>query len=378
MPAKPMTAEERLQATIALQPVDRIVCAPWITSYAAQFAGVTNKDFMWNWKTAMASYAKLASAYPQWDSVVGLHHLFGDANLMSAVGFNEYKFPGRELADNAMYQTLEKEVISRGDMRMLKAKGLNPFYLNMLKKLHNRGALPLVFNLIKSSRFAKKEVKAIQARGQCVMYATPAATGNELFSLTRGMEAHIKDMFQMGDELVELLWKFNEDNIKVTMREIESHGVRRAFVPCTRTSATFLSKKNFDRFAWPFLKDMAMRLINHNVTPFFHMDSDWGRNLEYLLQLPKGKFVVELDGDTDIFRAKEILGGHAAIAGDVPASLLALGTPGDVDSYCRRLITEVGKGGGFILRAACTMPMDAKHENVKAFFESVDKYGRYN
>ena len=64
MPQDSLTPEARLKATLALQPVDRIVCAPWIVSYASQFAGVSNKDFMWNWKTAMACYDKLAAAYP--------------------------------------------------------------------------------------------------------------------------------------------------------------------------------------------------------------------------------------------------------------------------------------------------------------------------
>ena len=43
--------------------------------------------------------------------------------------------------------------------------------------------------------------------------------------------------------------------------------------------------------------------------------------------------------------------------------------------YCKKLITVVGKDGGFILCPGCTMPMNAKHENVKAMFESVKNMG---
>ncbi|MBP1628136.1 MAG: hemE 9 [Holophagaceae bacterium] len=379
MPYDSMTPEQRIQATLALQPVDRIVCAPWVTSYAAQFAGITNKEFMWNWKSAMAAYDKLAVAYPQWDCNAAMHYMYGDANLMRHVGFNHYKFPGTELPDNDMYQTLEVEVVSREELRIVKAKGLQPFYLKLLKNIHKTSTPWLIWGFIKSDIYQKKEIKSTLKRGQSFLYGAGAPTGNELFSLTRGMGNYVKDMFQMKDELVEILWRFNEDFFKLAMKSVKGNGIRRAFVPCTRTSSTFLSPKNFEKFSWPFIKDMAEKLIAQGVVPIFHMDTDWGPNLENFLQLPKGKFAVELDGETDIFKAYEILKGHATISGDIPSSMLALGSPTEVDDYCKKLITTLGKSGtGFILRPACTMPMNAKHENVKAMFQAVDKYGRYN
>lgn len=63
------------------------------------------------------------------------------------------------------------------------------------------------------------------------------------------------------------------------------------------------------------------------------------------------------------------------IMGDVPAALLKLGEPDEVDEYCRRLITELGADGGFILSTGCTLPLDAKPENVRAMIRSVSRYG---
>jgi hypothetical protein len=62
-----MTAEERIVASINLQPVDRIVCAPLIEQYAGQFAGITNKEFMWDWDKAQAAIHKVWEAFPIWD-----------------------------------------------------------------------------------------------------------------------------------------------------------------------------------------------------------------------------------------------------------------------------------------------------------------------
>jgi uroporphyrinogen-III decarboxylase len=41
--------------------------------------------------------------------------------------------------------------------------------------------------------------------------------------------------------------------------------------------------------------------------------------------MPKGKCVLQLDGSTDIYKAKEIVGDRVCIQGDVPAALLTLG-----------------------------------------------------
>ena len=90
----------------------------------------------------------------------------------------------------------------------------------------------------------------------------------------------------------------------------------------------------------------------------------------YLLDLPARSCIVELDSTTDIFKAKEILGDHMCIMGDVPPPLLSLGTPDEVTHYCKRLIREIGPAG-FILSSGCDVPPDAGIENVRAMVEAV-------
>jgi hypothetical protein len=66
------------------------------------------------------------------------------------------------------------------------------------------------------------------------------------------------------------------------------------------------------------------------IVTFFHLDASWDRNLRYFKQLPRGSAVIDLDGTTDIFAAKEVLRDHLCTSTDVPASLLALGEPEEV------------------------------------------------
>ncbi len=122
---------------------------------------------------------------------------------------------------------------------------------------------------------------------------------------------------------------------------------------------------------------MVDALHDEGIAVIMHCDGDWGPNLEALRELPAGQCVIQLDGATDIFEAKQIIGDRMCIYGDVPASMLALGSPSEVDEYCHRLIEEVGKGGGFILGTGCELAPNARSENVQAMIASAVKYGYY-
>ena len=89
--------------------------------------------------------------------------------------------------------------------------------------------------------------------------------------------------------------------------------------------------------------------------------------------LPRGKAVYWFE-KTDLVRAKSILGDTVCLRGNVPTSMLVAGTPEEIDEYCKMLITKVGKGGGFILDGAASIPDEARTENVLAMARSVHKY----
>jgi uroporphyrinogen-III decarboxylase len=75
-------------------------------------------------------------------------------------------------------------------------------------------------------------------------------------------------------------------------------------------------------------------------------------------------------------KAKEVLGGHTCIMGDVPSSILQVGTVEQVEQYCKKLIDDCGKNGGLIVTH---MPIDeADPKLVRAMIEFVRKYGVYS
>jgi uroporphyrinogen-III decarboxylase len=48
-----------------------------------------------------------------------------------------------------------------------------------------------------------------------------------------------------------------------------------------------------------------------------------------------------------------------------------------VREYCKKLISVVGKGGGFMMDGASGIPDETKPENLKAMEETTKEFGIY-
>ena len=193
----------------------------------------------------------------------------------------------------------------------------------------------------------------------------------------RGMRGAMLDMYRCPDKLLaacEMIqeWQFAEAAPAVP----DAQGrPPRLFMALHRGSDGFMSKKQFEKFYWPGLKKAILKAVElgYIVAPVF--EGIWDDRLEYLLELPKGK-VTFWNENTDIYRAKEVLGDHMCIQGGVPPTLLQAGSTQDVEEHCKKLIKDIGKNGGLIVFPTSSMDY-AKPENVKAMVETVKKYGVY-
>jgi hypothetical protein len=374
-----MSPEERLQATIAFKPVDRLVCGPFVYGYAASFAGVTQARFINDFELAQQCMAKLKAAYPVWDLYRSAFADMGYGPILRNRWFQKVALPGDELPEDTPFQILEGVLATQEELRAIKTQGLQKYMIAVTKRIRpNKGLVQFLLWEFRRNRLHKREVAAAYKRGQAFHYGGTYGPPYELLSMTRSLGELNKDMYRLKDELVDVMWAMQKDCIDIAVKSCRNSGVPRAFVSAIRCGTTFLNKKNFEKYSWPFLKDGALKLIDLGITPVFHLDTDWGLALEYFLELPKAKCIIETDGATDLFRARAILKDHVCLSGDVLPTLLVVGSPSEVEDYCKKLISVLGKDGGYIFSNGCTMPPNAKHENVKVMFETVEKYGRYD
>jgi hypothetical protein len=191
----------------------------------------------------------------------------------------------------------------------------------------------------------------------------------------RGMTGTMHDMFRQPDKLLELIDFVLKETIEKTPLEPDENGQIRIFMTNTRGSDDFISKKQFDTFYWPSFKKLVTYLCKHGATPGIFFEGKFDSRIEYLLDLPKGKFIARFD-TSDIFRAKEILKGHCCIEGNLPVSLLQVGSKEDVIAYCKKLIDVCGKDGGYVLSARSSVD-EVKPENLQAMIQFTKEYGVY-
>ena len=129
-----------------------------------------------------------------------------------------------------------------------------------------------------------------------------------------------------------------------------------------------MSVEQYKRFYWPTLQALLVGLADAGLSPFVLVEGESTSRLEIMADVPPGKVCYWFD-HVDMPKAKEVLHGKVCIAGNVPISLLTVGTPDEVRAYCKNLIETVGCDGGFILGPG-GQTEDVRTENVKAMVDS--------
>ena len=171
----------------------------------------------------------------------------------------------------------------------------------------------------------------------------------EILSMARSFGPFLLDLIRRPDKVIAAMDVMMAETLDTVSSQLKTSKYLFGNTPISRSASTFISPKHFEKFVLPYIKKIADVYMAADLCMVFHLDQNWLKFLPYFRELPEGKYIVELDGCTDIFEAKKILGDRMCLMGDVPARLLKLGTVREVEQYCHKLIDVVGKGSGFIL-----------------------------
>ena len=193
-------------------------------------------------------------------------------------------------------------------------------------------------------------------------------------SLTRSLIKFTQDLYYRPELVENALETMTEDVIQAGINACKKTGFKWIYMPEERAEAAIYPLKIFERFWWPYTKRIVDAWHAEGITTWFHLDQCWDLNIPYFKELPKSSVILDLDGLTDIFAAKEVLKNHICLMSDVSAALFALGTPKDIEAYCKKLIDKLGVDGGHILGTGCEMPPTTKPENFKAFLHTGKTY----
>ena len=398
--------KKRIEDAVALREPDRVPFYYASRFWAASLAGLTFKEFMYDADKAIEATRKAVRMLDP-DAFSAAVYAFGHA--LETLDFKPMRWPGHGADVNATFQYIDKEFMSAKEyddyLRDPTSFTLRQFLPRIAGALEGLTLFPDIatrteWDIITCLRaFADPKLQAsieamiragVQvndtqskigafARSMIEEGFTIAAGGfckspfDHLLDSLRGSKGGMLDMFRNRDKLMAAIERAEALIVRSVAEGAKAVGCPYIFMPLHWGLDGFMSQDQFKTFYWPPLRRIMMYLIERDCVPCVLWEGNCSTRLEHIADIPRGKAVYWFEA-TDMVRAKDVLGDIVCLRGNVPASLLNTGTPDDVDAYCKNLIKKVGKGGGFMLDGAASIPDEAKVENVLAMANSVKKY----
>jgi uroporphyrinogen-III decarboxylase len=403
--------EQRITNAINLRSTDRVPVSCELGFFAAKYAGIPCSAAYYDFDSWMAACRKTLQDF---QPDMAFTRPFSPGKALEYLDPKYMKWPGHGLGPDSGLQAVEIESMRDDEYDLFlnspadylirhhlpRVQGGLEF-LSMLPPLSGTHWLepwaaqnlavfltePKIKEAIKILQKAGREIRKWQSKAKAfdrllrdfgipqLFQSAVMPPFDVISNMVRGMKGTMLDMYRRPDKLLAACEFILKQSLDKPLGKPNEYGNLRVFMTNTRGSDEFMSMKQFDTFYWPSFKKLVMTLIERGATPCIFFEGDFTSRLEHLLEFPKGKMLVRLD-KTDIFRAKEILKDHLCIEGNVPSSLLQMGSVQDVIDYCKKLIDVVGKGGGYILGPRSSTD-EVKPENLKAMIEFTKEYGRY-
>jgi len=390
---------------------DRVPVFPNIGFFPAFYAGITAEEAMYDYDKLYMAWKKYVLDFEP-DAHVGVS-LAGPGKLFEILNYKLYTWPGHGSSPLHTYQCREGEYIKADEYdafiqdpsdffrsvylpRIFRT--LAPF--KKLSPLTDILELPFVgFNLIPYGMPDVQEAfKALlEAGGEALRWGSVASAFDKEMAQSgfpnffggttkapfdaigdtlRGTTGIMLDMYRQPDKLLEALEAITPLLIKMGISSTSRTGNPIVFIPLHKGADGFLSDEQYKTFYWPTFRKVLMGLIDEGRVPFSFAEGGYNSRLEVIRDLPRGKVIWWFDL-TDMDKAKQVLGNSVCIGGNMPITLLNVGTPAEVRDHAKKLIDTVGKDGGYIMINGAVID-EAKPENVKAMIDFTKEYGVYN
>jgi hypothetical protein len=400
---------KRLIDVIKLNQPDRVPVMLPIVFFPAYYAGSNLRTIMYDYNELRRAWFKFIDEF-EMDIYAG-PGVVSPGRMFDNIDYKLFKWPGHGLsADASSYQFAEGEYMKADEYDAL-IEDPSDFWLRVY--------LPRIFGAFEPFRylnpftsiiemptgyfvpFTRPDVRAAlkvlldageeiaewqEAVGECdrkaLSLGIPSLRGgftkapfDIIGDALRGTQGIMLDMYRRPDTLIEAMEKITPLAIKTAVDPANIGDGVVITIPLHKGADGFMSEKQFETFYWPTLKKVILGIIAEGIVPVLFAEGSYNTRLEMVSELPRASVIWWFD-QTDMARAKSILGGNACIAGNVPSSLLCTGTPREVKEYCRKIIATCGQGGGYLLTGGAVIDQGSV-DNIRALMEAAKEYGNY-
>lgn len=363
--------EERLQRTfdaVSMKKVDKIPFSYSGPAYIARIQGLSIAEHITQVEPATDAVIDFLHDHPGIDT---MHNPVQNPYGLSILWLSQIKLPGEELGDNELWQLDEKEIMSEEDYQTIIDEGYGPWAARFMKEKLNDPMAKMAELGPKRANINQRIKDEAQV---AVINGALAGTPIEGLCGARTLMNFFMDIMdepELVKGAMDKMFEFSYANFCKTLDNNKPIGT---WVGGWRAAPNLMSHDTFMEFVWPYEVKLIDAALERGVLPILHFDSPWDSELETLKELPARKCLLMLDGSTDIRLAREVLGDRMAIQGDVPATLLAMGSESETYDYVTKLIDDVGPSTGLIVSSGCDCPLNAKKENVDAMVQATVDY----
>lgn len=227
--------------------------------------------------------------------------------------------------------------------------------------------------------YVKKKVSMLKAK-DTVVFASMGATIFELAWVLRSMEELFIDMVErpeMAEALLDAILRFKLRFVELYV-EAGVDGFQFGDDVGSQLDL-MMSPELWRKYLKPRLSQVIRRAkeLNPNVMVEYHSDGNIERIIPELIEVGVEILNPVQPECMDPVKIKEQYGSRLSFRGCLGTqTVMPFGTPQQVSDTCRRLIRDVGKGGGLILSPSHVLEPEVPWENIEAYISAVQAANR--
>lgn len=377
-----MNPLDRIKAAVHFEKTDRTPLVVAFTSpLLGKYKGLTPAESYKDLKTVLEAEEELWNEMGGWDlryGPVGLHdvgqtypfgpHFWSIPRVMPGEGISEY----------ADVQNREVQLMGADGYDELLRIGWYEFWCRQVNSAYNRNFTP---EQAKNSDFMKVKVERAKQWSKAhdgiqVLYSASVMDPVNLLATWRTASEFLIDLRYnsdkvkacVHDEIMPIFLKAYEEEVRLCESDI-------VMVPAAAYQQPLISREDYEILQGDWVRGCTDILLKLGKVPVYHLDSNWDEAIDWFKQnIPYQSAIMHLGGETDIFKAKEILGDHMCLMGDASCVAMQVCQPDEITAYYKNLVDVIGADNGYIMCEGCFLSAHTNLDNVRAMVDVAKNY----
>ena len=340
-----MTPKERVTAYARGEEVDRIPTSLSAGETAPPLYGINICDYYFSADAMVEVETRLAEDFHADNMGVGL----GLRTLVEALG-TKLEYPKKNVSYIAEPALTSFADIDNMELVNIEKDGRFPIIVESFERLQER--------------FGEERILGSGLAG-------PLTTAASLIGTENFLKATVKNK-----EGAHRLLQFSTDCIVKCCKDMNQKLGIKFMLSEPMASRNLLSKKQFQEFFLPYLKQAVQRMNEFQQGTSIHICGNTKDRWQEVVDAGVSGFWV--DNCESLQELKDAHGDKIAISGNLsPVDVLKDGTIEDIEEHVKRCIAQAGDNPcGYNLCPGCTTPVGTSKEHMIAFMNAAAVYGK--